>query len=233
MSVKITGPHGGHRKRLKSRFLKSGLRDFEDHNVLELLLFYAVPYKDTNELAHKIINHFGSIERAFEADFDELCTIDGVGENIATLLKLVPEISKYYLDLKHERRDKYTSVKEIATFLQHKYALEDREIFSILCLDSQGGYLGFEMMQSGTTNMTEVSVVKAIEAAIRHKASCVVIAHNHPGGGLNPSGDDILTTRRLCDAFGTVGIEVKDHIIVTNNGFVSLANEKSYSSLFK
>ena len=232
MSVKIQSTHEGHRKRLKSRFLKSGLTDFEDHNVLELLLFYAVPYKDTNELSHRILSHFGSMERVFEADFDELCKVDGVGENIATLIKLVPDISKYYLDLKHHERDSFHSVEEIAEFLQHKYLFDTNEVFSLICLDSKGGYLGFEKMFVGTANITEVSIIKAIEAAIRNHASCVVLAHNHPSGTLTPSTDDIATTRRLCDAFGLVNISVMDHIIITKDSFLSLINTRQYNSLF-
>ena len=233
MSVKISGHHEGHRKRLKGRFLKSGLKDFEDHNVLELLLFYAVPYKDTNELAHKLIDRFGSIERVFESDFDELCKVEGVGENIATLIKLVPQISKYYFDLKHQGRDRFDGLQDLAQFLQHKYAFEDREVFSVLCLDSQGGFVGFEMLQAGTTNLTEVSIVKAVQIALRYNASCVVVAHNHPGGGLEPSVEDISTTRRLSDAFAAVSVKMIDHIIVTYDGFTSMANEKHFASIFK
>ena len=233
MSVKITGPHQGHRKRLKSRFLKSGLKGFEDHNVMELLLFYALPYKDTNELAHNIIKHFGSVEKAFDADFEKLCEVEGVGENTATLIKLIPEISKYYLGLKKKTRKSYNNVEDIGEFLIEQYMFDDREAFSLLCLDSSGGFLGFEKMQSGTANLTEVSIVKAIEIAMRNNASCVVVAHNHPGGVLEPSPEDILTTRRLCDAFSTVHINIMDHIIVTRNDYVSLINTKKYRSMFE
>ncbi len=232
MSVKITGPHQGHRKRLKSRFLSSGLKDFEDHNIMELLLFYALPYKDTNELAHRIINHFGSIEKAFDAEFDKLCEVEGVGENIATLIKLVPEISKFYLKLKKQDRSRFNNIEEIAEFLQEQYVFDDREAFSILCLDGSGGFLGFEKMSAGTANLTEVSIVKAIEIAVRNNSACVVISHNHPGGTLNPSSEDIITTRRLLDAFKAVHIEVKDHVIVTKNSFLSLINTNQYGSLF-
>jgi len=138
MSVKITGPHQGHRKRLKSRFLNSGLKGFEDHNVMELLLFYALPYKDTNELAHNIINRFGSIEKAFDAEFAELCEVEGVGENVATLIKLVPEISKFYLNLKKQDRKEFNSVEKIAEFLQEQYIFDDKEAFSVMCLDNSG-----------------------------------------------------------------------------------------------
>ena len=232
MSVKITGTHQGHRKRLKSRFLNSGLQGFEDHNVMELLLFYALPYKDTNELAHNIINHFGSIEKVFDADFDQLCEVEGVGENAATLIKLVPEISKFYLQLKNQDRKEFRTVEDIAEFLQEKYLFDDKESFSVMCLDNSGGFLGFEKMQAGTANLTEVSVIKAIEIAVRHNAACVVISHNHPGGTLKASSEDILTTRRLLDAFNAVRIKVMDHIIVTKNGFLSLVNTKQYGSLF-
>ena len=232
MSVKITSSHEGHRKRLKSRFLKSGLDGFEDHNVLELLLFYAIPYKDTNELAHKIINHFGTMERVFDADIKELCQIDGVGENVATLIKLVPQISQYYLRLKQQKRERFKTVDEIAEFLRDQYVFDDREAFSILCLDSQCGFLGYEKMQAGTANLSEVSIVKAIEIAFRYNATCVVIAHNHPSGGLKPSDNDITTTRRICDAFSAVHIDVKDHIIVTKTDYTSMINSKQYESMF-
>ena len=232
MSVKITGPHQGHRKRLKARFLKSGLKGFEDHNVMELLLFYALPYKDTNELAHNIINRFGSIEKAFDAEYDKLCEIDGVGENVATLIKLVPEISKYYLKLKQEDRTSMNTVADIAAFLQEQYFFDEREAFSILCLDTAGGFIAYEKLQSGTPNMTDVNIVRAVEIAVRNNAACVVFSHNHPGGTLHASPEDIITTRRLVDAFKTIRIPVKDHIVVTKHDFLSLANKKQYSSMF-
>ncbi|MBQ2704365.1 MAG: RadC family protein [Clostridia bacterium] len=232
MSVKITGTHQGHRKRLKSRFLNSGLKDFEDHNIMELLLFYAVPYKDTNELAHRIIDRFGSIEKAFDADFEKLCEVEGVGENIATLIKLVPEISKFYLNLKKQEPASFRTTEDIAAFLQEQYLFDNRECFSILCLDNSGGFLGFEKMQTGTANMTEVSIIKAIEIAVRNNAACVVICHNHPGGTLEPSSEDIITTRRLLDAFKAVSIRVMDHMIVTKKSYLSLINTRQYGSLF-
>ncbi len=233
MSVKITSPHQGHRKRLKARFLKSGLKDFEDHNVLELLLFYALPYKDTNELAHRLISRFGTVERVFDADIEDLCEVEGVGENVATLIKLVPAISNYYLQFKHRKREKLDNVRDIADFLQERYALDDKEIFSILCLDNQGGFIAFEKMEAGTANMTEVSIVKAIQLVLKNNASCIVIAHNHPGGVLIPSIEDIATTRRLCEAISAIGARVMDHIIVSKDGYLSMINEKHYKPMFK
>lgn len=232
MSVKINGPHQGHRKRLKTRFLKSGLQGFEDHNIMELLLFYALPYKDTNELAHNIIDRFGSIEKAFDADFDQLCQIDGVGENVATLIKLVPEISKFYLGLKKQVRKQYTTIPEIAEFLMDQYVFDDKEVFSILCMDNSGGILEYKKLSSGTSNLTEVNLIKAVEVAVISNAACVIIAHNHPGGSLVASSDDIITTRRLVDAFNAINVRVLDHIIVTKDSYMSMINSKQYGSLF-
>ena len=88
--------HEGHRQRLKERFLREGLDHFEPHTVLELLLFYAVPQRDTNELAHRLIARFGSLDAVFDAAFDELCAVEGIGRNTATLLKLVPDLTRRY-----------------------------------------------------------------------------------------------------------------------------------------
>ena len=96
MSKQINGIHSGHRSRLRQRFLKQGIEGFEPHNILEILLFYGIPYRDTNDIAHKLIDKFGSLEGVFDADIKELTKIDGIGENSATLIKLVPQISKYY-----------------------------------------------------------------------------------------------------------------------------------------
>ena len=94
--------HEGHRQRLKNRFLTEGLDSFETHNILELLLFYSIPQRDTNGIAHKLLDTFGSLKGVFEADFEELIKIDGIKENTATLLKLIPEVARAYF---HEEMD--------------------------------------------------------------------------------------------------------------------------------
>ncbi len=234
MPAKISETNQGHRHRLRKRFLEQGLEGFEDHNILELLLFYAIPIRDTNKLAHDIMNHFGNdIEKVFDADYEEICKVDGVGENVATLIKLMPSISKFYLNLKQKPKAVFTNIEDVADFIKSQYLFDKVETFALLSLDSTGRFLGFDKMSSGTSNITEVNIIKVIENAIKNNASCVIIAHNHPSGNLTPSVSDVSATRRLCDAFETINIHVMDHVIVSQDGYTSMANSSQYSSLFK
>ena len=122
--------HEGHRQRLKERFLREGLDHFEPHTVLELLLFYAVPQRDTNELAHRLIARFGSLDAVFDAAFDELCAVEGIGRNTATLLKLVPDLTRRYLDSADHEQVLLTSVQAIGDFCVQNFWDEQRKWYS-------------------------------------------------------------------------------------------------------
>ena len=124
--------HEGHRQRLRDRFLKEGLDGFAPHNVLELLLFYAVPQRDTNELAHRLLTRFGSLSGVLDADFDELCQVEGVGANVATLLKLVPGLARRYLDDYDENGVVLTTIEEVGTFLRPKFIGRNNEMIFLL-----------------------------------------------------------------------------------------------------
>lgn len=233
MANKKDDTYTGHRARLKQRFLTQGIEGFEPHNILELLLFYGIPYRDTNGIAHDLIDTFGSIENVFDADIEQLCKVDGVGENSATLIKLVPEISKYYLQLKYKDRKKFESTDEIAEFLKKHYLFEEHEVFSIMCLDSAGKLIEFKKLTDGGADHTGVNIVKAVELVIKKNAVCVIVAHNHPGGHLKPSVADLNTTNRLREAFDMINVRLLDHIILTPNGYFSMANDSAYSGIFR
>ena len=233
MSKQINGIHSGHRSRLRQRFLKQGIEGFEPHNILEILLFYGIPYRDTNDIAHKLIDKFGSLEGVFDADIKELTKIDGIGENSATLIKLVPQISKYYLSLKNKNKKVFASLDEVAEFMQSHYLFEEREIFTALYLDGSGRLISYDKIAKGTANSVDVNIPKVLEITLLKNASSVIIAHNHPSGNLAPSTADLHATNHLSDAFKMLHINFVDHLIITQDNYLSLAGHAEYSRYFQ
>lgn len=216
------GVHDGHRERMKSRFVEAGLDGFNDHNVLEMLLFYAVPRKDTNELAHNLLRRFGSISAVFEASHDELKTVDGIGENAATLIKLVPEVSRRYLMSKNLPTKVIRKPEDAGAYFVAKFMFEVNEIAYALLLDASNGIISCRQLSRGVVNATEISIRNLVEAALKSNAVSVIIAHNHPGAIPLPSKEDEYTTHRLKEALALVDIKLLDHIIVSGKEFHSL-----------
>lgn len=217
--------HEGHRQRLKNRFLSEGLSSFEDHEVLELLLFYAIPQGDTNPLAHRLLDHFSTLSSVFDASVEELCSVSGVKEHTATLIKLIPQISQFYTSLS-VREAKYLShVEEAGRYVCGMIGCLKNEVFAVICLDSQNKVLAFEILESGTVTQANVHPRKVVECALRHNASSVILAHNHPSGGAYASESDRLLTSKLCNLLEGMDIRVVDHIIAASSSkFVSMSN---------
>lgn len=217
------GVHDGHRQRVKSRFKEVGESAFDDHNLLELLLFYAVPRRDTNELAHNLINRFGSYSGVLEASVDELMTVDGIGESAAVLIKLVPEMNKRYMQRNTPSEKVINSIEAAGEYFVAKYAYETVEVAYAMFLDTKNHVLSCRAISRGVVNGTNISIRAIAEQALACKATSVIFAHNHPDGIPTPSVEDELTTQKIKVALSTVGIRLADHIIVAGNQFVSLA----------
>ena len=217
--------HEQHRKRMKERFLREGIENFEPHNVLELLLFYSIPQKDTNETAHKLIDKFGSLSAVFEAPFSELIKVDGIKEHSATLIKLMPEIAKRYVSEISEFSGTFVPTADDAgKYFKAKYIGATKEIVYLLLLDNKYKVLDCVKIHEGSVNSSAITMRKLIEAAIEKKASYAVLAHNHPGGIVLPSSDDIFTTRQTAQAFELIGINFLAHILVAGDKYVNLLN---------
>jgi len=218
--------HTGHRKRLRMRFLKEGLDSFEDHQVLELLLFQAVPRRDTNPLAHKLIQRFGSLSAVLEADPKDLASVEGVGENAAAFLSMIPHVTRRYFHdrVKHSRKPLNNS-ESAAEYLVPLMAGRSEEVFYVICLDSQLRVLYPALISEGTVKDALVHPRHVAEAAVRHKAASVILAHNHPAGSVKPSAHDHKLTRSLVQALGGIDIKVVDHVIIAGDQFYSFAKE--------
>ena len=216
------GVHDGHRERMKRRFIQAGLDGFNDHNLLEMLLFYAVPRKNTNLLAHKLIEHFGSLTAVFEADFEELKRVEGIGDNAATLIKLAPQLGKRYLEEKSAPKNVISSVNAAGEYFVAKFMFEVNEAAYALLLDSANGIIACKQISRGVVNATEVGVRMLVETAIKNNAASVIISHNHPAGPPLPSKEDEYCTELIRKALELVDIKLLDHIIVAGKEFQSL-----------
>ena len=231
--MNLENNHKDHRRRLKERYHREGLDNFEDHNVLELLLFFGIPYKDTNNLAHELLNRFGSLSGVLEASREELMSVNGIGENAATLFNLIPALSRKYLEDKVDEKAPMNSCSAVGNYLIAKYRFRQDELFSMICLDQSCRLRSWEIISSGTINVTAVNSRKVIEAAMKTSANAVILAHNHPNGLAIPSGDDIKSTIALVEALNIIDVRVLDHIIISGDDFVSLASSQQYKHIFK
>ena len=214
--------HDGHRQRKKQRFLQYGLDSFADHEVLELLLFYAIPRRDTNETAHRLLEHFGTLKAVLMASVEELQKVEGVGKSAAAFLHLLQAVG--YRALRTAGDDTIlNSVDSAGAYFQKLLHGERREVLYQVCLDAKGKVLSHKRLSSGTVSMAPVNVREVVENALYTDASGILLAHNHPSGIALPSEEDRQITMQIRQALGTMGIELVDHIIVADNDFVSMA----------
>ncbi|MBR4035571.1 MAG: DNA repair protein RadC [Oscillospiraceae bacterium] len=222
------GVHDGHRQRLKSRFLAQGLSGFEDHNILELLLFYSIPRSDTNEIAHHLLKEFKSLSGVFDAPVEELCKIKGISIHTATLIKLIPEMMSVYHTDKTKDTKIVTSTSEAGKFFIPRFYGKKNEEVHVLLLDDKKKVIRCDKLFEGTVNSTPITVKKVVAAAVNSNATGLVLAHNHPGGVALPSQRDIRATEKIYKALKLINVELCDHIIVADDDFVSLADSGEF-----
>ena len=220
--------HAGHRERLRARFLAEGLDSFNEINALELLLFYCVPRKDTNELAHRLIHYFGSYVSVLNASYDELKKVDGVSDNIATYLTLQGAAVRYYLLNRKQDGVVLKTMQECGRFLQPYFVGKQNETVFLLCLDAKCKVLCCREVSEGSVNAASVSMRKIVDAAISSNATTVVLAHNHPSGLAVPSQDDIITTQHVAKALEAVDVILADHLVMADDEFVSMVQSNCF-----
>jgi DNA repair protein RadC len=215
------GLHEGHRERVKNRYLSEGLDAFEDHQVLEMLLFYCIPRRDTNELAHRMIAEFGSLAGLFEADPKEISKRCKVSENTAILVSLIPPLARRYFTARWGDKPALNSSSKAGKYCVSLLAGRTYEVFYALCMNAQNRLIYAALVQEGTLSEAPVYPRLVVEAALRHKAYCVLLAHNHPGGSLQPSRADIDLTGKVAKALEPISVAVIDHIIVAGDRYFS------------
>ena len=187
------------------------------------MLFYAIPRADTNPIAHRLLEHFGSLSQVLEANPEELKKISGVGENGALLLNLIPQMGRFYMTDRASAPGVLTTLEQCAQYLMPRFFGRKLETVFLLCLDAKCKVLCCREIGEGGTNSTGISIRRVVETALGVNATSVVLAHNHPSGVALPSPEDIQTTRRVAMALQAVEIVLVDHIIVADDDYVSIA----------
>ncbi len=229
------GVHDGHRQRLKEEFLAKGFdENTPPHKIMEMLLFYSIPRKDTNEIAHNLVNRFGgTVSGVLDASVEELVKVDGVSHHTAALIKLMVPIVRCYLTEKNEKKNVYSNIDEVCDFLVQKYISYTKEMFSVISFSGSGRKLGFDILGEGNVSEVNVSIREVVETAINRKAVSVIIAHNHPDGVAIPSQGDIAVTRKIQSALSHINIKLLDHIIIGGDDYVSLCQSRLYRDIFE
>ena len=221
-SSKESHLHQGHRQRTKNRFLQEGLDHFEPHTALELALYYSIPVQDTNELAHKLIRQFGSFSGVLNADFSELCKVSGVGEHVATFLKLIPALARYYLVDLEQKPVIFESVEQIAGFIQPQFVGKTKELVYLLALGNKGQPVFSGFVFEGSINSVAVYAREIAEIVVRTQAVSVVLSHNHPGGIAIPSTHDMISTKTIQESLDALHVQLLDHLIFAGGDYVSM-----------
>ncbi len=216
--------HKGHRVRLKKKFLKNGADSFEKHELIELLLFYGIPQKNTNELAHTLIKTFGSIQGIFDAPMNRLLEVDGVGESTAILIKLISKLCRIYMEKNINTSHKNLTKEEIGEIILHKFIGRIKEHVLIALFDAKRNIVFCEIISQGSFGSAGFYIRDIIELSLKYNATKAIIAHNHPSGIALPSQEDIETTITLKNALNLVGVRLVDHIIVADDDYVSIAD---------
>ena len=226
MPKKEPNLHTGHRSRVKEEFLRRGLEALPEHKVLELLLFYAIPRGDTNELAHRLMERFGSLSGVLDASVEDLCAVSGVGEHTATLLRMVPGLCAHYIASRSRAGEIMDSSARVREALEPYFFGARNEMVYLLCLDGKNKVLGVRKITEGSINAAEVTTRRITEEAMGLRASAVILAHNHVSGLAIPSREDRATTAYLKQVLAPIGIDLLDHVIFCDDDMVSMKDSQ-------
>lgn len=227
------GLHDGHRERMRERFLKEGMENMQQHEVLEILLYYVIRQKNTNELAHRLINTFGSLAGVFDAPYDALLRVSGVGKETATLLNMMIPIMQAYYESRKSKKMVLIKPEEYGNFIKEKYIGATVEKMSVLCMDSSYTVLGFEWIATGDSSQIGFSAKSIIEAIMRYPCKRVILAHNHPSDFLIPTKEDADLTDKMQRYLSPLGISVHDHVIIGDSDFISMRCSQLFTGLFR
>ncbi len=214
--------HSGHRERVKQKFEKCGDAAFSDHELLEMLLFYSIPRLNTNDIAHRLIDRFGSLKGVIEASFEELSSVEGVGRNTAILIKTVFAVNTRTRGVSADKRIHFKSINDIQHFFLGLFSNDSYESVYVLLLNSNFKYLDCEKLCDGESDYSSIRMDALVKSVLRVNARYVVLAHNHPSGSTRPSREDIDVTMRVQECLKHLGIKLFDHFIVAGGKCASI-----------
>lgn len=223
MAQKKDNLHNGHRKRMRERFLQSGLKGFSDHEILEMLLFYALPRRDTNGLAHEILDEYKTLANVFDADIESLQKMPHVGEHTSIFLTMIPELFWAYEDSRRKKGCLVEDTRALGEYAVSMFRGKRYEEFALICLDSNRRVHWSGTVVPGTIDQVDAYPRLVTEKALQHNAKTVAFAHNHPGGTIRPSAEDRRATQILVEVLNSIDVTVIDHIIVAGDRYYSMS----------
>ena len=215
--------HDGHRQRLKRQFAEHGGEGMNDIQFLEMLLYYAIPRSDTNELSHALLARYGTLRGVLDAEESDLLQVDGIGENAALFLKTVREALRRYVASPSQEKGFICSSADAGRYFLPILQYETEEKVYLMCLNGRGGVISCTQVASGTLCVVNVSIRRLVDEAVRRRCVSAVLAHNHPSGFAIPSAEDRAFTMELKKAMSLMDVRLMDHIIVADGDYVSFA----------
>ncbi len=214
----------GHRKRLREKFLASGLEGFHDYEVIELLLTLGTPRRDCKDPAKAALKEFKTLQGVFEASPEALREIKGIGPMNVFGIKLIKAVADRYLEKRVVARDPVNNSRELFDYLYGTMRDRNRECFKALFLDAKNRIIGAKTLFEGTLTASSVYPREVVRAALDQHAAALIFAHNHPSGDPSPSAEDIAVTRQLIEACRVMGITVHEHLVIGDNRYFSFAD---------
>lgn len=227
------GIHDGHRRRMKEEFLRGGLEHMPPHRVLELLLFYSIPQGDVNDLAHELLERFGSLTAVLEVPYGELLKVPGVGPHTASHICLITALARRYYTEKAELTHYEDPLEKVAQQMVARYLGHTEERLTLVCLDDKLKVLYFQFVKAGVEDAVRVQFRDLARIALDCHATQVILGHNHPYGLALPSRSDVETTAQLAAKFQLLGIRLLDHIVVAGDDYVSMAQTSAWTGIFR
>lgn len=219
------GVHDGHRGRLRERYINEGGKCFAAHNLLELLLFYGIPRKDTSPIAHALLERFGNVNDVLNATVEELCQVNGVNESTAVLIHLVGEMGDRFYRNEAADELRFFTYDEIGLFLYEQFTDKKQEQVLAMYTTNSGKLLKLDTLCVGGVNSASFDVRKLVATAISVDAGAVILAHNHPGGTCIPTGEDLDTTKNIGKVLSSAGIELVEHYVIAEDGCCRIMEE--------
>lgn len=217
--------HDGHRERMRNRFLEHGLDNFTEHEILELLLFYAIPRVDVNPLAHHLINTFGSLAGVLDTEPIDLCKVKGIGSNAAALLHMMPQLFQRYQVSRTAEKLVFDTAEKAAEYFIRYYTGKTYEQAAAVLLDNKCRVLNICEIGKGTISSVEIDTRTLIKRAVQYDATSVILAHNHPKGVCRASRVDIRLTSRVRELLAAIQVKLADHIVVSEDKWVSIGSK--------
>lgn len=211
--------HKGHRDRLKDRCINEGMSHFPDHTKLEVILFYAIPRVDTNEIAHNLLNHFGTFSAVLDAPYEELIKVAGITKNAAVLLRLIPQFTAAYMADHAKSITVLDTPEKIGQFLIPKFIGHTNEVVYVVSLSTQKKVISCRLVFEGSISAVTLPIRRIVEVCIQSNAHSVVIGHNHPGGVPLPSRSDIVSAHQITKTLKSIGIDVDNHVVVAGDSY--------------